>query len=372
MKRLLIPCFIALISIAQAQKTPFMFKSLADNEALPIISQGSTGTCWSFSTISFLESEVKRLTGENIDLSEMYNVRYTYPEKAYNYVYRQGKAQFGEGGLSHDVFNSIRKHGVVPLDAYTGFTAGTSQKHNHELLVKELKNQLDSIVIKPKTYLTKDWQGNFDNTLNKFLGTPPQTFVYKGKKYTPTEFAKSLKIVPEDYITVTSFQHEPYYSQFILQVPDNFSNGNYYNLPLDEYMQVLDDALYKGFTAAFDADVSEKTFSKKYGMAIWPAEGLEKDYFTTILPEKWVKPEERQAAFEDLSTQDDHLMHITGILRDQLGNQYYNVKNSWGTEKLGNDGHVYMSKAYFRMKSIAFTIHKDALPKATKDKLKIK
>ena len=363
---------IALISaLVSAQETPFKFKELVNNSALPVISQGKTGTCWSFSTISFLESEVKRMTGKNVDLSEMYNVRFTYPVKAYNYVYRQGKAQFSEGGLSHDVLNSVRLNGLVPNEVYSGFTAVTDEKHNHEMLVKDLKVGLDSIIKNPKQYLTKDWKSNFDQKLNKKLGVPPTKFNYEGKQYTPQEFAKALKINPDNYVTLTSFQQAPYYSQFILQVPDNFSNGSYYNLPLDEYMNVLDEALYKGFTAAFDTDVSEKTFSKKYGMAILPSEGLESDYFVQILPEKWVSADERQAAFENYSTEDDHLMHITGILKDQLGNQYYDVKNSWGTEDLGNNGHIYMSKPFFRMKSIAFTIHKDALSKEVKKQLGI-
>ena len=372
MKKYILASFALVSVLASAQETPFKFKELVNNAALPIISQGKTGTCWSFSTTSFLESEVKRLTGKDIDLSEMYNVRYTYPVKAYNYVYRQGKAQFSEGGLSHDVLNSVRKNGLVPNSEYTGFAAGTDEKHNHEMLVKDLKVGLDSIVKNPKKFLTKDWKTNFDQKLNKKLGVPPTKFKFEGKEYTPEEFAKALKINPDNYVTLTSFEQAPYYSQFILQVPDNFSNGSYYNLPLDEYMKVLDEALYSGFTAAFDTDVSEKTFSKKYGMAIWPSEGLEKDYFTEILPEKWVTADERQAGFENYSTEDDHLMHITGILKDQLGNQYYDVKNSWGTNDLGNNGHIYMSKPFFRMKSIAFTVHKDALSKEVKKQLGIK
>ena len=372
MKKYILASFALVSALASAQESPFKFKELVNNSALPVISQGKTGTCWSFSTVSFLESEVKRITGKKVDLSEMYNVRFTYPVKAYNYVYRQGKAQFSEGGLSHDVLNSVRKNGLVPNEVYAGFTVGTETKHNHELLVKELKTDLDSIVKNPKKYLTTDWKYNFDQKLNQKLGVPPTVFKFEGKEYTPQEFAKFLKINPDDYVTLTSFQQAPYYSQFILQVPDNFSNGSYYNLPLDEYMKVLDEALYNGFTAAFDTDVSEKTFSKKYGLAVWPSEGLESDYFVEILPEKWVSAEERQAAFEDLSTQDDHLMHITGILRDQLGNQYYDVKNSWGTENLGNNGHIYMSKPFFRMKSIAFTVHKDALSEKVKKQLGIK
>lgn len=371
MKKYIFASITLISALVSAQETPFKFKELVNNSALPIISQGKTGTCWSFSTISFLESEVKRMTGKNVDLSEMYNVRFTYPVKAYNYVYRQGKAQFSEGGLSHDVLNSVRLNGLVPNEVYSGFTAGTDEKHNHEMLVKDLKVGLDSIVKNPKQYLTTDWKSNFDQKLNKKLGVPPIKFNYEGKQYTPQEFAKALKINPDNYVTLTSFQQAPYYSQFILQVPDNFSNGSYYNLPLDEYMDVLDEALYKGFTAAFDTDVSEKTFSKKYGMAILPSEGLESDYFVQILPEKWVSADERQAAFENYSTEDDHLMHITGILKDQLGNQYYDVKNSWGTEDLGNNGHIYMSKPFFRMKSIAFTIHKDALSKEVKKQLGI-
>ena len=364
---------IAFVSaLASAQEIPFKFTQLVNNTALPVISQGKTGTCWSFSTTSFLESEVKRMTGKDVDLSELYNVRFTYPVKAYNYVYRQGKAQFSEGGLSHDVLNSVRKNGLVPNEVYTGFTNGTDVKHNHEMLVKDLKAVVDSIVKNPKQYLSKDWKTKFDQKLNQKLGVPPKKFKYEGKEYTPQEFAKFLKINPDDYVTLTSFQQAPYYSQFILQVPDNFSNGLYYNLPLDEYMRVLDEALFNGYTAAFDTDVSEKTFSKKYGMAIWPLEGLESDYFVQILPERWVSAEERQAAFEDYSTEDDHLVHITGVLKDQLGNLYYDVKNSWGTEGLGNNGHIYMSKPFFRMKSIAYTIHKDALSKEVKKQLGIK
>ena len=246
MKKYILAGFALFSVLASAQETPFKFTELVNNSALPVISQGKTGTCWSFSTTSFLESEVKRLTGKDVDLSEMYNVRYTYPVKANNYVYRQGKAQFSQGGLSHDVFNSVRANGLVPNTAYTGFTTGTDTQHNHEMLVKELKTDLDSIVKNPKVYLTKEWKAKFDQKLNDKLGIPPTKIKFEGKDYTPQQFAKALKINPENYVTITSFQQAPYYSQFILQVPDNFSNGNYYNLPLDEYMKVLDDALYKG------------------------------------------------------------------------------------------------------------------------------
>ncbi len=369
MKNILIAAVLA-GTFALGQETEYKFTKVIDLTPTPVLSQGQTGTCWSFSTTSFLESEVKRITGKDVDLSEMYAVRMTYPDKAFNYVYRQGKAQFSEGGLSHDVINAVARHGMEPSEAYLGMTPG-KENFDHSELVKNLSVELDSIVGNPKKFLKDGWMNSINTTLDKYMGAAPAKFSYEGKEYTPESFAKELKIHPEDYVTLTSFTHHPAYSKFILEIPDNFSNGSYYNLPLDEYIETLNQALANGFTVALDTDVSEKTFSAQSGMAIWPSEGDKKDYFKTILPEKWVTPEERQKSFEDYSTEDDHLMHITGMVKDQLGNQYYDVKNSWGTKNLGNDGHVYMSVPYIRMKSIAYTIHKDALSKELRKKLGI-
>lgn len=350
-----------------AQNSEYTFTKVIDLDPSAVCNQGKTGTCWSFATTSFLESEVKRITGKSVDLSEMYNVRMTYPDKAYNYVYRQGKAQFGEGGLGHDVIHALANHGVVPESLYSGNPGQNG--YDHADMVKQLTSQVESIVKNPQQNLKPDWLTVFNETLDKNLGKVPTEFQYDGKSYTPESFAKELKLNPLDYVTLTSFMHHPYYSSFILEIPDNFANGTYYNLPLDEYTKVLNDALAKGYSVALDTDVSEKTFNAQAGLAIWPAEGEAKDYFKVILPEKMVTPEERQKLFEDYSTADDHLMHITGLVKDQLGNQYYDVKNSWGTKNLGNGGHVYMSIPYFRVKSIAYTVHKDALPKELKKKL---
>ncbi len=361
--------FIA--SFAVGQNSEYKFDKIIDLNPSTVLSQGKTGTCWSFSTTSFLESEVKRITEKNIDLSEMYAVRMTYPDKAYNYVYRQGKAQFSEGGLSHDVMNAVAKYGIMPIEAYPGITPENLSGFDHSELVKSLSAQLDSIVANPNVYLKSGWMDTFNKKLDENMGEVPYNFKFGGETFTPVLFAQELAIHPEDYVTLTSFTHHPTYSKFILEIPDNFSNGSYYNLPLDEYVGVLNEALAKGFTVALDVDVTEKTFSAQSGMAIWPSEGEQKDYFKVLLPEKWVTPEERQKAFENYSTVDDHLMHITGMLKDQIGNQYYDVKNSWGTKDLGNGGHVYMSVSYFRMKSIAYTVHKDALNKDLKKKLGI-
>lgn len=357
-------------SFAFGQNSEYKFEKVIDITPTPVSNQGQTGTCWSFSTTSFLESEVKRITGKDIDLSEMYAVRMTYPEKAYNYVYRQGKAQFGEGGLSHDVMNAVAKYGIETNEAYLGMTPG-KESFDHSEMVKKLTVQLDSIVGNPKKFLKEGWMNSVNSTLDEYMGKAPEKFTYEGKEYTAQSFAKELKIHPEDYVTLTSFTHHPNYSKFMLEIPDNFSNGSYYNLPLDEYIEVLNGALGKGFTVALDADVSEKTFSAESGMAIWPSEGEKKDYFKVLLPEKWVTAQERQNAFENYSTNDDHLMHITGLVKDQLGNQYYDVKNSWGVKNFGNGGHIYMSVPYFRMKSIAYTVHKDALSNVLKKKLGI-
>lgn len=355
---------------AIGQQTEYKFKSVIDLTPSPVCNQGKTGTCWSFATVSFLESEVYRINGKFIDLSEMYPVRKTYPVKAYNFVYRQGKAQFGEGGLGHDVINAVTSFGVVPQKDFIGL--GTSESgYNHSELITHLESYLKNIVDNPKENLKPDWMNEFDSTLDKYIGKAPEKFVFEGKEYTPEAFAKSLKINPEDYVTLTSFTHHPAYSKFILEIPDNFSNGSYYNLPLDEYIEVLNESLNKGFTVALDSDVSEKSFSSQAGMAIWPSQGEEKDYFKVILPEKWVTTQERQAAFENYSTQDDHLMQITGLVKDQIGNQYYDVKNSWGIDNRGNGGHIYMSIPFFRMKSIAYTVHKDALSNELKKRLGI-
>ena len=370
MKKLLFTIVLA-GSISFAQKSEYQFSKMIDLTPTPVISQGKTGTCWSFSTVSFLESEVKRLTGKNVDLSEMYAVRKTYPVKAYNYVYRQGKAQFSEGGLSHDVITAVADFGIVPQEAYLGISENKTAGFDHSELIKSLTDQVEKIVKDPKSNLKSNWMEDFNKKLDQNMGKTPEKFNFEGKEFTPKSFANELKINPDDYVTLTSFTHHPDYSKFILEIPDNFSYGSYYNLPLDEYTQVLNDALHNGFTVALDADVSEKTFSGQAGMAIWPSEGKEKDYFTVLLPEKWPTAEERQKAFEDYSTNDDHLMHITGMVKDQIGNQYYDVKNSWGSTGMGNGGHIYMSIPYFKMKSIAYTVHKDALPKELRKKLGI-
>lgn len=362
---------IALLTLAfSAYSQKYEFQTLKDIEATPVISQGQTGTCWSFSTTSFLEAEIIRINGKPIDLSEMYNVRKTYDKKAWNYVMRQGKAQFGEGGLAHDVINSANDNGIVPESAYTGYVANAST-YDHTKMVEELEKMLKAYA-DPSKKLSPEWKAEVAKVLDAGIGEPLKEFTYEGKKYTPKSFLAMTKINPKDYVTITSFINEPYYKSFILDIPDNFAYGSFYNLPLDQFIQNIDNAIDKGYTLALDADVSEPTFSGKNGIAVIPEDAADnKTILTEIKTEKKITPEFRQAEFENFDTTDDHLMHIVGKMKDQKGNIYYKVKNSWGTDKarVANGGFVYMSVPYIKLKAISVLVHKNGLDAKTKKDL---
>jgi bleomycin hydrolase len=369
LKKIIFFTFLFASSLGFSQA--YEFQTIKEIESTPVISQGVTGTCWSFSTTSFLEAEIIRLTGKKIDLSEMYNVRNTYPKKAENYVMRQGKAQFSEGGLAHDVINSLREYGLVPNSIYTGLN-GEEEKHNHAELQALLEGMLKVIVENPAKKLSPKWKTAVQSVLDVYLGKNPSEFTFEGKTYTPASFLAFTKINPDSYVSLTSFTNQPFYKSFIINIPDNFSNGSFYNLPLEELVQNIDNALDKGFTLSLDCDVSEPYFSGKYGIAAVPANDADsKTILTEIKPEKTITPEYRQQEFENLTTQDDHLMHIVGKVKDQKGNFYYKVKNSWGTENMGNEGYIYMSVAYVKLKAISILVHKDGLLTNTKKMLSL-
>lgn len=342
-------------------------------ENTPIKNQQRTGTCWSYCTTSFIESELIRMGKPAIDLSEMYNVRMTYVEKSMNYVLRQGKSQFGEGGLSHDVMSSIRKYGLVPESAYSGnaYNPGT---HNHQEMATILESTLKTVVANKKSISTA-WMGNINGTLNNYMGEAPTEFTYDGKSYTPESFVSYLEFNPNDYVTFTSFSNAPFYEKYILQVPDNWANGAFNNVPLNELMDVIDYALGNGFTIAWDADVSEKTWSRKKSIAIMPeipyaemSKTQRSKLFKEVSTEMTPTQEERQRLFMNFQTTDDHLMHIVGTAIDQSGNDFYIVKNSWGDQR-AYDGYVYVSKSYMAMKTMGILIHKDAVSKGMAKKL---
>lgn len=360
-----------LIAVSTTAQAPYQFTTGVDIEASPVISQGRTGTCWSFSSTSFLESEIRRITGMQIDLSEMYQVRNTYTKKAENYVMRQGKAQFGQGGLAHDVIHAAAANGLVPASVYDGLQPGDSY-YNHTELASVLTSMLKTYVSNPAGELSPKWLKAVNAVLDIYMGPKVEQFTYNGTDYTPKSFMEMTGIVPANYVSITSFTQAPFYTSFILNVPDNWSNGSFYNVPLDEMMAVIDHAIKNGYTVVLDCDVSEPTFSARAGVAVIPEDAANNEKaLEGIYPEKEIDQEYRQKEFENYETTDDHLMHITGILKDQNGTKYYKVKNSWGTnpERTSHGGYVYFSEPYMRLKTISVMVHKDALPKTTAKKL---
>ena len=347
------------------KKSGYEFKTINSVECTPVKSQGNTGTCWSFATASFLESEIIRKGKGYHDLSEMYVVRNVYKDKAKNYVLRQGKANFSQGSLSHDLINVAHRHGVVPESVYSGKLDGAT-KHDHSEMIAVLKGMLDGVLKRDK--LSPKWSKAFDCVVDVYLGEMPEEFTYAGKTYTPHSYAESLEINPRDYVNITSYTHHPFYSQFVLEIPDNFSNGLFYNVPMNEMQAIVEHALKNGYSIAWDGDVSEKGFSAKNGIAIMPVDPKREDLFENPGEEIKVDQALRQSTFESYSTTDDHLMHVTGTAKDQKGTNYYLIKNSWG-EVGTHKGFLYMSEAYFQLKTVSVMVHKDAIPKEIAKKM---
>jgi len=275
--------------------------------------------------------------------------------------------------LAHDVINSIKAKGLVPESAYSGLMFESTQ-HDHSKIVPKLKIVLDAFIKNDKSSKYPNWKYSVDSILDIHLGKNPEIFSFNGITYTPESFLKMTNFEPSNYVTLTSFLQQPFNTQFILNIPDNFSNGSFYNIMLNELVETVDNALEKGFTLALDCDVSEKTFSSKYGVAVVPKNiDNQEKCLTYIVEETIISPEFRQQEFENYNTTDDHLMHIIGLVKDQKGNEYYKVKNSWGNtgERIGNNGYIYMSKAFFKLKTISVMVNKNALNDTLKGKLNI-
>ncbi len=376
--------------VTNKEGSSYEFTVMKNLEATPVQSQGRTGTCWSFSALSFLESELMRMGKGKHELSEMWIARNAYRDKAINYVRMHGTFNFGPGGAFHDIPYVIKKYGIVPATAYEGLNYG-SKTHNHAEMDKMLKAMVDVVIKSPQNKrLTPSWIHAVDGVLDAYLGEMPTEFEVDGKKYNGKSYAQELGLNMDDYVVLGSFTHHPYYEQFVLAVPDNWAFGQVYNLPLNELMDVAESAVMNGYSWAWAADVSEKGFSFRDGLAIVPEDestirkrgsdnrnfsdaGAEKigDAFTQPVKEKTITAEMRQLAYDNYETTDDHGMHVTGMVKDQDGTKYFIVKNSWGT---GNDcdGYFYASEAYFKYKTMNLMVHKDALPKKLAKKLGIK
>lgn len=332
----------------------FKFKVVKNLEATEVKSQDNTGTCWSFSATSFLESEILRKTGKKFDLSEIYVVRKIYLDKAENYLRFHGKTNFSQGALAHDQLRAMKQYGLMPEEIYSGKKPGG--RHNHSLLEKILKDYLDSIL--KKEIIEPHWKEGFDALLDKNLGQYSPVFTYNNAIYSPVSFAASLGIDPEDYQGFTSYTHHPFYTSFALEIPDNYSRGYYTNVPMEQLMELIDVSINQGYTVEWDGDVSEPGFARNNGAAVLLAKG--QTIGDSIPVEDIPTQELRQATFDSHETTDDHLMHITGIAKDQKGNKYYITKNSWG-KSAGIEGYVYMSENYVKLKTVSIYIHKKAI-----------
>lgn len=360
----------------------------------PVKDQSRSGTCWCFSTLSFLESEILRAGGPAMHLSEMWIVRHSFMDKAEKYVRMHGTINFAEGGASHDVTEGIKAHGIVPFEVYPGLNYGTEKPDFHELSVV-LKAYLDAVVKtgdKSGKALSTAWKRGFDAILDEYFGPLPETFTYEGKEYTPETFAAQLPIDLDNYIDISSFTHHPFYTQFIIEVPDNWMWGTVYNVPLDEMMQIIDHALEQGYTVSWGTDVSEKGFSRTKAIGIVPEadtesmSGTEAERWGKLTDrekeaalykfdkpgkERTITQQMRQTAFDNYETTDDHGMLIMGTATDQAGNRYYKVQNSWNVLP-PYDGFWYFSRPFVAYKTTSIMVNKQALPKEIARKLGLK
>lgn len=373
----------------EARPEGYKFTTVVSLPATPVKNQSATGTCWCFATTSFMVSELIRMGKGEYDLSEMFIVRETYNNRIKDNYLRQGKGNLGEGSLSPSWIRVFSEEGIVPQEAYPGISYD-SPVHNH----RELQSYIDAVTAIPvkMSRLSKESDEVVNAILDIYLGEQPESFTWQGLTYTPKSFAASLGLNMNDYVHITSFTHFPFYTEGLLEVPDNWEMNRFHNVPLDELIQIMDYALNNGYTVNWDGDVSERGFSHANGVAVNPdlskmdltaitgrarVEGSLTDRtpipgtFEKPWPEIDVTQEIRQKGYETFVTTDDHLMHVTGIVKDQNGTKYYITKNSYGTDRNPYGGYLNMSESFVRAKTILIMVHRDAVPAAIRSKLGI-
>ncbi|MDR2358903.1 MAG: aminopeptidase [Prevotellaceae bacterium] len=381
----------AAVALAQDGKKEegYIFTTVKELKVTPVKNQNRSGTCWSFSGLGFIESELLRLGKGEYDLSEMFVVHHSYSDKAEKYVRLHGHGNFAAGGSFYDVLYVLEHYGIVPEAVMNGLQYG-EELHVHSELDALAKAYAEAVVKNSNRKLSPAWLNGFNGILDAYLGKLPATFSYNGKEYTPQGFFQSLGVRVDDYVSLTSFTHQPFYTAFALEIPDNWRWSESYNLPLDEFMSIFDYSINNGYTIAWGADVSEKGFSRD-GIATVPdvnlAEMSDSDQARWLgLPqkdkdaelyknkpgyEKNITPELRQQGYDNYETTDDHGMLVYGIANDQNGTKYYMVKNSWG-ETGKYKGFLYASEAFVKYKTLNIIVHKSAIPPAIKQKLGIK
>lgn len=392
MKKHTIILLLSLFSMslfAQETDSCYVFDTVYQVPTTVVKDQHRSGTCWAFAATSFVETELIRMGHPEIDLSEMYFVYDAYTDKAINYIQLHGRTNFGAGGQAHDVTNTIRKCGMVTESAYAGLEYGQA-KHNHGALDALLTAEVKAISQNRSGALSPNWINVITATLDTYLGERPESFEYDGKSTTPKQFTNDLNFNPDDYVEITSYTHHPFYSTFRLEVPDNWSFDEYYNVPLEDFMKIMESAFAEGYSVCWDGDVSDKGFSHNHGVAIVPAEelsdksGSEKDRWSDLtekeknemmysfeapIAEKEITQNDRQDAFNSRQSTDDHLMHLTGIVKDQHGTKYYITKNSWNYDSNDFGGYLNMSESFIRLKTVAIMVHKEAIPKNIRKKM---
>lgn len=391
---LLLACSLTTVGAQEKTEGAYVFTPVKELKITPVKNQNRTGTCWCFSTLGFLESELLRMGKGELDLSEMYIVNHSYKDKADKYVRLHGKLNFAQGGSFYDVLYAWKHYGIVPETVMTGLQYGEDM-HAHSEMEQVAAAYVNTLIKNPNGKLSTAWKKGFDGIIDAYLGELPETFTYNGKQYTPKSFADELGLNPDDYVSLTSFTHHPFYMAFPIAVEDNWRWSDSYNLPIDEFMQVFDNAINNGYTIAWGADVSEKGFTRN-GVAVVPdmkqfenmeRSGSDQDRWLGLsrsekdaeIKKMLEKPCEelaitqamRQEAYDNYQTTDDHGMQIYGIAKDQNGKKFYMVKNSWGTDNKYK-GTWYASEAFVAYKTMNIVVHKDAVPAALKAKLGIK
>ena len=381
----------AQITSTNIEGSNYKFTKVAHLDATPVQSQGRTATCWSFSGLSFFESELIRKGNKNpAILSEMYVVRKSYENKADKYIRMDGKINFSEGGAFHDIPWVIKNYGIVPYDIYNGLVG--SESYDHAEFFEVLNGAVQGLLkfgASSSNGISPNWKPAISGILDAYLGKDIKEFEFKGKKYTPQSYAQAIGLNMDDYVSLTSFTNHSLYSKCQLAIPDNYNWGDSYNVNLNDLMTTVEFALSKGYTLAWGADVSEKGFSFKNGIALVPEDpnsiqvvgkdnknfsdaGADKNANAFLSPVKEldITEEIRQKGYDQKTTTDDHGMHIVGLYTDQNGSKYVLVKNSWGTSNYPM-GYLYVSEQYFRYKTINIYLHKEGIPSELKQKINL-
>ena len=377
-------------SFAQKDTTGFVFTTIKENKITSVKNQNRSSTCWAYSALGFLEAELLRLNKGDHDFSEMFVVYHTMLDRAVNYVRLHGDASFSPGGSFYDVLYCWRHYGIVPDKAMPAGVMYGDTLANHSDLDAAAKAYVDVIAKSTASKISPLWRRPLEAIYETYLGKLPQEFTYKGKKYTPRSFADSFGLNMNDYVSLTSYSHHPFYEAFAIEIQDNWRGAKSYNLPIDELMQVMRNAVNTGYTIAWGSDVSEEGFTRN-GIAVMPdvkkgAEltgsdmahwlGLSKadrraELTSRPLPEMTVTQQMRQEAYDNWETTDDHGMLIYGLAKDQNGKQYFMVKNSWGLSGKYK-GFWYASEAFVAYKTMNIVVHKNAIPKEILKKLNLK